>query len=163
MNKLHKNLLSATLSLTLPLAALFSTAPASADVKTYSGSVCQATYGSQEGDLYKYTTSIYNVATGYRWITCAVARDRLNSTAGDWITYVYVEPANANQRTYCYLDEARVNGAIAQRNASSRLGEGWIALNTTFSESYGSRALYCYVPPKGFVNHLRIYEFNTFD
>lgn len=158
--KITKNkLLSGVLTLAMPLAMLMSAPSAQAyDVKTYSGSMCEATYGSQTGDFYKYTGYLLNKSTGSRWVTCAVTRDQwtnLNGTLAAWINVKNVGTAT----TRCYMGEHRPDGNYVQQIVGN--GSTWVPIDSSASDRYGHRAIYCYIPAKGRLNHVRIYEHNA--
>jgi hypothetical protein len=53
------------------------------DAKSFSGTECQPTYGSQISDLRYYSSEIYNDSSSYyRYVTCPVMRDDAWNTDG---------------------------------------------------------------------------------
>lgn len=161
-----KKLSKTIVALSLPLSVLLSAPVTQAyDVKSYGGANCQAYFGSQEGDLTKAVSGIYNASTAYKWVSCGIVQDKLftaTSNAGTVAFWVYVNNPNAT-RTYCYLQESNTNGSAVQVRAGNVVGNGWINLDTSSSSSFGSRTLYCYLPTRGRLSHIRTYEYTPSD
>ena len=160
--KITKNkLLTGILTLAMPLAILMSAPSAQAtDVKTYSGSMCEATFGFQAGDFYKYSGYTINQATSSRWLTCSVTRDRWFNVNGTYAAWINVSnPGGASTR--CYMNEHRPDGSYVQQVTAA--GSTWVGIDSSLSGNYGHRAVYCLVPAKGRVNHVRVYEHNAVD
>ena len=165
MNNKFKNILvKTTLTLSLPLTILLSTPTTQAfDVKSWGGANCQAYFGNQEGDLNKRADGIYNTASTARWVSCGITRDKLftaPSASGTFAFWVYVN-APAGSTTYCNLREASVTGGNVQTRANN--GNPWISLDTSLSQTTGSRTIYCLLPSKARLSHIRSYEYTPTD
>lgn len=129
------------------------------DSKVWSGSMCQAYFGQDEAWFYKYFSGIYNRSTASRWISCGITKDRQGS-AGTRTAWVYVV-ASSSRRTWCYLTERSSNGAQVSSRVASRLGTGWMSIDTSSSINsfYVARHIYCYVPSGGRVATIEVSEF----
>ncbi len=135
------------LTLALLCSALgFSFSVQAYDDKSSHGSICQAYYGSQEGDIGKYSTGAYNGAATARWVSCNVNRDNSTTTTGTYGYWVYiVQPAN--NTTTCYHNSARPDGTSMQLVGGSFTGtSGWLSLDSASSAAYGSDMVYCSLP-----------------
>ena len=163
---IHNVLVKSTVALAVPLTMLLSAPVTQAyDVKSWGGANCQAYYGSDEGNITKSAAGVVNTANVYKWVSCGITRDKLftnPSASGTRAFWVYVR-GPAGKTTRCNLREAAVNGSNVQTRSAGRVGAGWINLDTSLSHTTGSRTLYCYLPPRGGITHIRGYEYTLTD
>ena len=163
---IHNIFVKSAVALSIPLSVLLSAPVTQAyDVKSWGGANCQAYFGSDEANITKAASGLVNNANVYKWVSCGITRDKLfsnPSNIGTRAFWVYVR-GPAGKSTRCHLRESAVNGANVQTRSAGRIGPGWINLDTSLSSTNGSRTLYCYVPPRGGITHIRGYEYTLTD
>ena len=163
---LNNILVKTTLALSIPLTLMFAAPTAQAyDVKSWGGANCQAYFGGDEASLNKRVDGIYNASSSSKWVSCGVVRDKMftaPSASGTFAFWVYVV-LPANTTAYCRLREASVAGGNVQTRVTNKTNTGWINLDTSLSQTTGSRTLYCLLPSGGRLSHIRSYEYALTD
>jgi len=132
------------------------------DWKSWSGSTCQAFYGSQESRFNKTWSGINNVSSVASWVSCGIVTDRYVETDGTQGGYVWVT-APPGISTICYHSERTRSGAEVMTKVATRTGTGLIYIDTTASSSGGHRILACKLFPGVTLNQVYIWEYNPTD
>lgn len=156
-----------TLTLILPLLLLVTSNAQAFDLKTWSGSTCQAFYGAQEQYFDKTWSGIKNTSSVPRWISCGVTDDTYGSGGnydnGTQGANVYITQAVSSVTT-CYLTERGFTGQEIDTDTQVKSGTGYLGINTAASDSfYGSRLLACKLAPGAALNWFRIWEYDSSD
>jgi len=126
------------------------------DYKTFNGSTCQPTYGTQAADFNAYTTGIYNGSNGTRSVTCPIMRDDTETKGGAGVT-AYLNNAKGTSCTVYSLDP---HGATVAWQNKVVAASGKQTLNFWLNKSVamGNYVMYCRLTSKGYVSSYKLKE-----
>ena len=163
-----RNLSKLALTFALPLALLSAPKAQAYDLKTWSGSTCQAFFGAQEQYFDKGWSGIKNTSSISRWISCGVTDDTYNSSGGNYDNGtqgadMYITQGNFSTTT-CYLTERGYTGQEVDTDTQVKTGNGYLYIDTAASHAaYGARMLACKLAPGAVLNWIRIWEYDSSD
>ena len=162
------NIKKIALSLALPLVMLSAPQAQAFDLKTWSGSMCSAFYGTQDQFFNRTHSGIKNISGDPRWVTCGVVDDTYNgSNSGNYDNgtqgaRVRVQQPPASLST-CYLSERGDFGQEIDTTMVVIPGSGEQNLSTTASDHWGNRILLCKLAPGATLNRITIWEYDNSD
>lgn len=131
------------------------------DEKVYTGSGCQAYYGSQVSNFDHRGHRLENKVTSGRWAACPIARDNTSNTNGLPAVYVRMNRSTAATSSYlCYLKNYTSFGSQTSWDSAIYNGTGnySMGLNLASTSSYGHYVVYCKVPRSSYLYNYRVIE-----
>lgn len=165
--KINRKLSKLVLAMALPLALVSAPKAQAYDLKTWSGSTCQAFYGAQEQYFDKTWSGIKNTSSAPRWASCAVTDDTYGSGGnydnGTQGADVYISQSVSSVTT-CYLTERGYTGQEIDTDTKVKSGGGYLYIDTAASHAtFGARMLACKLAPGATLNWIRIWEYDSSD
>ena len=162
------NIKKIALSLALPLVMLSTPQAQAFDLKTWSGSMCNAFYGTQDQHFNRTHSGIKNISGSPYWITCGVVDDTYNgSNSGNYDNgtqgaRLRIEQPAASVST-CYLSERGDFGQEIDTRTTVQAGTGNLDMDTAVSDHWGNRLLLCKLAPGATLNRISIWEYDASD
>ena len=125
---------------------------------SYNGSYCDNWTAGESEHFLKSMAGIVNLSNRSHGISCPILVDEVGTTTGTSSVWVHF---TANGDVGCVLYSLNGNGTIRQSTLNFRTNTGWVNMpNITSDSSWGSYTMYCWLPPYGTLNTIRIIEKN---